>query len=524
MAAGADVIYQATFFDGTLRGHADFLLRVDDPGAPVASGGRTTTRSRTRSSRATSRRARSSRSARTSTSSSGSRASGPSGCTSRSAAAPAPSSACASTTTWPTTGAPATASWRRWPTRRRRATRRPTTYPEPVEHCDVCRWAAECVDPSPRRRPPEPRRRDHRPAAAGADRAAASRRSRRSATCALPIEPPLTEGIGAGALDARPRAGPDPARGPARGTHRYELLLPGAGRSRSSPSAAWPRSRRPRRATCSSTSRATRTRFDDGLDYLFGAPRHRRHASTRSGRATTRDEFTLDGERRAFERLIDLDHGSARRRPDDARLPLRAVRADRAQAADGPLRDARGRGRPAAPRGRPRRPAARRPPVAPGLGRELLDQEDGGVLRLRPRDRPARRRVEHRRLRAVARARRGRAAGRRTTSSGSSATTATTSSATSGCATGWRAGATELARQTGLRRAAPDRPRRAAPARPDREPGPGPGARRPAGRTGCRADRPGRADADQQARPGCSPSCSAGIGARTSRCGGSSIG
>lgn len=34
MAAGADVIYQATFFDGTWRGHADFLLRVDDPDRP----------------------------------------------------------------------------------------------------------------------------------------------------------------------------------------------------------------------------------------------------------------------------------------------------------------------------------------------------------------------------------------------------------------------------------------------------------------------------------------------------------
>src|SRR6266508_4149425 len=31
MASGADVIYQATFFDGTFRGHADFLLRVESP-------------------------------------------------------------------------------------------------------------------------------------------------------------------------------------------------------------------------------------------------------------------------------------------------------------------------------------------------------------------------------------------------------------------------------------------------------------------------------------------------------------
>ena len=38
MARGADVIYQATFFDGTWRGHADFLLRRDDPGRPSAYG------------------------------------------------------------------------------------------------------------------------------------------------------------------------------------------------------------------------------------------------------------------------------------------------------------------------------------------------------------------------------------------------------------------------------------------------------------------------------------------------------
>jgi uncharacterized protein len=31
MRSGADVIYQATFFDGTWRGHADFLLRVERP-------------------------------------------------------------------------------------------------------------------------------------------------------------------------------------------------------------------------------------------------------------------------------------------------------------------------------------------------------------------------------------------------------------------------------------------------------------------------------------------------------------
>ena len=33
LRAGADVVYQATFFDGRWRGHADFLLRVDRPSA-----------------------------------------------------------------------------------------------------------------------------------------------------------------------------------------------------------------------------------------------------------------------------------------------------------------------------------------------------------------------------------------------------------------------------------------------------------------------------------------------------------
>ena len=36
--SGADVIYQATFFDGTWRGHADFLLRVEDADRPSVWG------------------------------------------------------------------------------------------------------------------------------------------------------------------------------------------------------------------------------------------------------------------------------------------------------------------------------------------------------------------------------------------------------------------------------------------------------------------------------------------------------
>ncbi|HEY7590367.1 MAG TPA: TM0106 family RecB-like putative nuclease [Candidatus Limnocylindrales bacterium] len=38
MRSGADVVYQATFFDGTWRGHADFLLRVASPEKPSVWG------------------------------------------------------------------------------------------------------------------------------------------------------------------------------------------------------------------------------------------------------------------------------------------------------------------------------------------------------------------------------------------------------------------------------------------------------------------------------------------------------
>src|SRR5690348_13053915 len=38
MRAGVDVIFQATFFDGRWRGHADFLFRRDDRPAPALGG------------------------------------------------------------------------------------------------------------------------------------------------------------------------------------------------------------------------------------------------------------------------------------------------------------------------------------------------------------------------------------------------------------------------------------------------------------------------------------------------------
>jgi hypothetical protein len=116
MASGADVVYQATFFDGTTTHH----------GHP--SGVHGITRSPIPSSRVTSRAARSCRSARMSTSSSASRASARNGCTSRSVAVRGRWSGSASTTTWPTTEGSAIGSWP-WSPHRIRSSRPPTPIP-----------------------------------------------------------------------------------------------------------------------------------------------------------------------------------------------------------------------------------------------------------------------------------------------------------------------------------------------------------------------------------------------------------
>ena len=360
----------------------------------------------------------------TSTSSSGSRASGRSGCTSPSAAAPGPSSACGSTTTWPTTGARRRASSRRWPTRSPATYPPAATYPEPVEHCDVCRWAAECVARRRGRRPPEPRRRDLGAAAAGPRRSRTSPTLEALGDLPLPMEP-RSRGRRRRAR-AGPRAGPDPARGPPRRRAPLRAAPARAGGEPIDPERGLATLPAPSPGDLFLDLEGDPYALDDGLDYLFGVLEtdgtfHAFWSRDESG------EFSLDGERRAFEPVIDFIVERLRADPNLHIYHYAAVRADRAQAADGPLRHARGRGRRAAARRGPRRPAARGPPVAPGLGRELLDQEDGAVLRLRARDRPARRRLEHRRVRAVARARRGRAARPPTTSTGSSATTATTS-------------------------------------------------------------------------------------------------
>jgi uncharacterized protein len=301
MASGADVVYQATFFDGRWRGHADFLLRVDDPARPsvfgpwhyevadtklarhvkasavlqictyvdlleavqglrpewmhVALGGsaRAVERLRVDDYLAYYRNVKA-----------------------RFLAAMASDDP----PQFPPVG----------------------TYPEPVEHCDVCRWAAECAI---RRRAD-----DHLSLVAGI-----SARQRRELVARgvdtlaelgrleLPLEPPL-EGTSPGAL-TRVR---DQARiqleGRLAGAHLYELLLPGPGAD-AEPERGLATLPPPSPNDLFFDIEGDPYAFDDGLDYLFGILEsdgtfHAFWSRDADG------EFSLEGERRAFERLVDF--------------------------------------------------------------------------------------------------------------------------------------------------------------------------------------------------------------------------
>ena len=301
MAGGADVVYQATFFDGTWRGHADFLLRVDDPARPsawgpwhyevadtklarrvkasavlqicsyvdqlepiqgvrpewmhVALGGsaRTVERLRVDDYMAYYRSARD-----------------------RFLATMADARPAA----YPPAG----------------------TYPEPVEHCDVCRWVVECVA---RRRTD-----DHLSLVAGI-----STRQRRGLMARgittlerlgelpLPADPPI-EGTSAAALERVREQARLQLHRRRTGELRYELLLPDAGQPLD-PERGLASLPPPSRGDLSFDIEGDPFALEDGLDYLFGVS----EVDGTFHAFWSRDDtgaFTLDGERRAFEAFIDF--------------------------------------------------------------------------------------------------------------------------------------------------------------------------------------------------------------------------
>ena len=301
MQAGADVIYQATFFDGTWRGHADFLLRVNDAARPspwgpyhyevadtklarhvkasavlqicsyvdqlerlqgvapewmhVALGGgaRTVERLRVDHYMAYYRSTKE-----------------------RFLAVMGD----ALVATFPPQG----------------------TYPEPVEHCDVCRWAAECAT----------RRRDDDHLSLVAGISARQRRALQErgiptlealGDLPIPLDPPL-EGTSPGAL-ARVR---EQARVQLEGRREqrnvHELLLPEPG-SPIDPERGLATLPEPSPGDLFLDLEGDPYALDDGLDYLFGLLEIDGTFHAFWSR-DVQGEFSATGEKDAFERVMDF--------------------------------------------------------------------------------------------------------------------------------------------------------------------------------------------------------------------------
>ena len=159
------------------------------------------------------------------------------------------------------------------------------TYPEPVEHCGVCRWAELCAI----------RRRDDDHLSLVAGITARQRKSLvareldtvvRLAAAPIPFDPPL-DGTSAASVERMREQARIQVEGRGLPKPIHELLLPAAGQP-IEPNAASPPCPSPIRATCSSTSRATRTRSTMGST-TSSASWMRRSRSARSGRSTRID-------------------------------------------------------------------------------------------------------------------------------------------------------------------------------------------------------------------------------------------
>ncbi len=302
------------------------------------------------------------------------------------------------------------------------------TYPEPVEHCDVCRWNPAC----------RARRRSDDDLSLVAGAASRQRRAlkargvatrRALAVLPLPMDPKL-EGVGAGALERISDQARIQVESEDRGEILWELLpldrggdgATGAGSRAAGPARAAagrpvPRPRgRPVRARRRDRLPVRHPRAGRARDRpaLGGAgrgthpcvPRVLEHRRRRPGHLGG-GEGRLRADRRPGDR-------PARARPDHPRLPLRGLRAHGAGTARPAARHPRGGGRPPAPGRRARRPVQGRPPGRPGRRRELLDQAHRAPVRARARGRAEGRGQQHRRVRDLARAGvRGAGGGRR---------------------------------------------------------------------------------------------------------------
>jgi uncharacterized protein len=177
-----------------------------------------------------------------------------------------------------------------------------STYPEPVDHCRVCRWAVAC----------QVRRRqdDHLSLVAGI-----SRKQRRALVergvgtvealggLPLPMVPQL-EGTSPPALQRVREQARIQVQGRREGRMKYELLVPLAGEP-IDPERGLATLPPPSPGDLFFDIEGDPYAFEDGLEYLFGVMET--DGSWHAFWATDDDAtFTLDGEKRAFERLVDF--------------------------------------------------------------------------------------------------------------------------------------------------------------------------------------------------------------------------
>jgi predicted RecB family nuclease len=178
------------------------------------------------------------------------------------------------------------------------------TYPEPVEHCGVCRWASVCAQ---RRRDD-----DHLSLVAGItsrQRTALATREIdtvvRLANAPIPFDPPL-DGSSAASVE-RVR---EQARIQVDGRHLlkpiYELLLPDAGAA-IEPERGLAMLPPPDPGDLFLDLEGDPYAFDDGVDYLFGVlDTGNTFTPIWSYDPTRPAEVTLAGEKAAFEKLVDM--------------------------------------------------------------------------------------------------------------------------------------------------------------------------------------------------------------------------
>ena len=177
------------------------------------------------------------------------------------------------------------------------------TYPEPVEHCGVCRWAELCAIAPPRRRPSLAGGRHHRAAA----KALAARELDtvvRLAAAPIPFDPPL-DGTSAASVERVREQARIQVEGRGLPKPIHELLL--RARQPIEPERGLAILPEPDPGDLFLDLEGDPYAFDDGVDYLFGV-------------MDTQDEFrafwsfdpdgsgdvTLAGEKRAFEQLMDF--------------------------------------------------------------------------------------------------------------------------------------------------------------------------------------------------------------------------